>query len=138
MRWCKIAAVIVFGTMGANFIYIFVFFDFAVMSTQGSQFLPNSAEWTIWPKPPFSRPTMEPTPPLTTATYFSDGAICAAYGDVWVDDPVDRNVTIQAFDASDSRRAVPVKPERKPDLVSLKQVCTEVLAGSTKGSLPTS
>jgi 3',5'-cyclic AMP phosphodiesterase CpdA len=136
MLWCKFAAFIVFLVMGFNFFYFFFFLDFAVMSTQGSQFLPNSAEWTIWPESAFVRPDIDgPRPPLTTATYFSDGAICANYVDVWVDNPTDSIAAVRALDARDSRRPVSVKLERKPGLVSQKRVCTGVIPGSTDGPL---
>jgi len=135
--WCKYAAIIVFLVMGFNFIYVFFVLDFAVMTTRGNQFLPNSAEWTIWPQSSFrsADPNNGPLPPLTTGTYFSDGALCANYVDVWIDNPTDSNATVEALDARDSRHHISVKVGRKPDLASEKCVCTEVIPDSTDGPL---
>jgi hypothetical protein len=134
MLWCKLALFIVFLVTGPNFLYFFFFAHFAVMSTQGSRFLPSSAEWTIWPETPFARPDIDgPRPPLTTAAYFSDGAICSNYVDIWVDNPIDSNAAVHALDARDSRRSISVTLKQKPGLISQKRVCTEVIPSSTDG-----
>jgi Calcineurin-like phosphoesterase len=135
LQWCKYAAIAVAVTMGGNFIFLFVFLDFTVMSTQGSRYLPNSAEWTIWPEAVYQRPAIEPRAPYTTAIYFSDGAICVKYADVWVDGPISPNAGVQALAAADSRHSVFVKLEPKPGMVTQRHVCTEVIPGSTDDPL---